>query len=184
MSFLLLTCRALMSNASLSLTCLRQLLLCINCLLKLLVFFARDKVLQPSVMHTTHYLRVFSNCKPGNLNIYFMSASQMWVKKTRRTFVFNMSHVLTGVNSMVCVQLMLQTEPLGTVLALVGFLSSVLSWMGMSLCSISASFYVAPRAGLTCHSDVARGKWWRCMIVAWFLAEMWHLKCWNRQFPV
>lgn len=77
-----------------------------------------------------------------------------------------MSHVLTGVNSMVCVQLMLQTEPLGTVLALVGFLSSVLSWMGMCLCSISTSFHVAPRAGLTCHGDSAREKgegvrlWW------------------------
>lgn len=104
--------------------------------------------------------------QPRNLNIYFMSASQMWVRKTRCTFVLNMSHVLTGVNSMVCVQLMLQTEPLGTVLALVGFLSSVLSWMGMSLCSISASFYVAPCTGLTCHGDSAKGKgegvrlWW------------------------
>lgn len=118
---------------------------------------------------------LFSNCNPRNLNIYFMSASQMWVKKT---FVLNMSHVLTGVNSMMCVQLMLQTEPLGTVLALVGFLSSMLSWMRMTLSGISASFYVAPCTGLTCQGDSATGEGWRCMImvvaVAWFLTEMWH----------
>lgn len=39
--------------------------------------------------------------------------------------------LLTSVNSVVCIQLMLQTEPFGAVLALVGFFCSVVVSMGV-----------------------------------------------------
>lgn len=180
MIFLLLTCQALMSNASLSLTCHQQLLLCINCLLMILIFFLSF------VDFSDECNRLPASEPPKPYHLFRVSQSNVSKKKTRRTFVFNMSHVLTGVNSMVCVQLMLQTEPLGTVLALVGFLSSVLSWMRMSLCSISASFYVAPCAGLTCHGENAKRKGLKCDcgghcgLISHRNVTL-HLKCWNWQ---
>lgn len=58
--------------------------------------------------------------------------------------------MLTGVDPMVCVQLVLQAEPLGAVLALVGFFSSSLSLMS----NIFTSFNVTPCAGLPCSEKV------------------------------
>lgn len=79
--------------------------------------------------------------------------------------------MLTGVNSMVCVQLVLQTEPLGAVLALVGFFSSALSLKS----NIFTSFNVTPCAGLTCNENKVWVEGWRCDIVAVRLViKMWH----------
>lgn len=64
-------------------------------------------------------------------------------------FSFNVPRVLTGVNPMVCVQLVLQTEPLGAALALVGFFSSALSLKS----NVFASFTVTPCTGLTCNEN-------------------------------
>lgn len=63
--------------------------------------------------------------------------------------------VLTGVNSVVCVQLVFQAELFGTVLALVGFVSSVVLLIGrwLTLHHISSSTQPTPCAGLTCATD-------------------------------
>lgn len=59
--------------------------------------------------------------------------------------------LLPGVNSVVCVQLVFQAELFGTVLALVGFVSSVVLLIGrwLTLHHISSSTQPTPCAGLT-----------------------------------
>lgn len=75
---------------------------------------------------------------------------------------------------MVCVQLMLQTEPLGAVLALVGFLCPA-SLIGVTLRNVLTSFNMTPCTALTCSKHNACVERWRCDIVAvWLVTRMSH----------
>lgn len=84
--------------------------------------------------------------------------------------------LLTSVNSMVCVQLMLQTKFLWTVLALIGFFPPVLLLVGLLL---------TPCAGLTCANNViVTGETWpvsqyNTVQLKWFNSRKTPVKGWT-----
>lgn len=69
------------------------------------------------------------------------------------------SGVLTGVDSVVCVQLMFQTKLLRAVLALIGFISSVVSSaLWFMRCDISSSTEPTSCAGFACENNQIKEK--------------------------